>query len=134
MKKSLIITGAAAVLLVGCCCSREYYNGNMNYTQRGPDCVYTYNQDGGQFIDSTRTVRNQTEAKTVVYRDTSCARVFENDVAGRRTAEPRPGVQLVESAPVRQVVRTDFSEDYAYSYRQVQTAPRTARKIVVVNY
>ena len=134
MKKSFIITGAATVLLAGCCCSREYYNGSVNYTQRGPDCVYTYNQDGGQFIDNIRTVRTQTEAKTVVYRDTSCARVFENDVAGRRTVEPRPGVQLIESAPTRQVVRHEFAEDYAYSFKKVQTAPVSARKIVVVNY
>ena len=126
MMKSIFIVCGAAAILTGCCCNREYYNGNINYTQRGPDCVYTASQDGGEFVDNMRTTRTQSENKEIVYRNTSCATIYENDAKGLRTVEPKQSVSYVETNPVRSTAR---SEEYTY---YVQTMPVARRHWVSV--
>lgn len=73
MKAIFAICAAAA--LAGCC-TYDYYQGGVKYTQSGPDCVYQFQEDGDKF---SRYERQYNESKKIVYRNTSCARLYSDD-------------------------------------------------------
>ena len=129
MKKSIFIICGAALALAGCCCNREYYNGNINYTQRGPDCVYTANQDGGRFTDSFNTSRTQRDAKTVVYRNTSCATIYSRDASGANTVEPRPTVTYYAANPTQVVPAPAPVVQTIYVETQTKAAPAVKKPV-----
>ena len=93
MKAILGICAAAA--LTGCC-TYDYYKGGVKYTQSGPDCVYQFQEDGGMF---SRYEKQYKENKKVVYRDTSCAKLYANDSSSfTKAPERRVYVNAPESA------------------------------------
>ncbi|MCL2331000.1 MAG: hypothetical protein FWC61_00455 [Proteobacteria bacterium] len=129
MKKSIFITCGAALSLAGCCCANEYYNGNINYTQRGPDCVYAANQDGGRFTDSFGTSRSMRDAKTIVYRNTSCATIYARDASGANIPEPRPTVTYYAANPTQVVPAPAPVVQTIYVQTQAQSAPAVKKPV-----
>ena len=65
--------------LIAGCSSYDYYKTDLRYRQEGSDCVYYYNEKGDKFNEEIRSLK---DAKKVVYRNTQCADLYNDDTFG----------------------------------------------------
>jgi len=77
MKK--VILSVLGLGLIAGCSSYDYYKTDLRYRQEGRDCVYYYNEKGNKFNEEIRSLK---DAKKVVYRNTNCEDLYNDDTFG----------------------------------------------------
>lgn len=77
MKKT-ILSLLGLTLLAGCS-GYDYYDANVNYRQKGEDCVYYFDESGEKF---NQDIRNLQDSKKIVYRNTRCSDLYMQDTFG----------------------------------------------------
>ena len=65
--------------LIAGCSGYDYYKTDLRYRQEGKDCVYYHNEDGRKFNEDIRALK---DAKKVVYRNTKCEDLYNDDTFG----------------------------------------------------
>ena len=77
MKKA-ILSLLGLTLLAGCS-GYDYYDANVNYRQKGEDCVYYFDESGEKFNQDIRSLK---DSKKIVYRNTQCSDLYMQDTFG----------------------------------------------------
>lgn len=77
MKK--VILSIFGLALIAGCSGYDYYKTDLRYRQEGKDCVYYYNEKGNKFNNEIRSLK---DAKKVVYRNTNCSDLYNDDTFG----------------------------------------------------
>ena len=77
MKKT-ILSLLGLTLLAGCS-GYDYYDANVNYRQKGEDCVYYFDESGERFNQDIRSLK---DSKKIVYRNTRCSDLYMQDTFG----------------------------------------------------
>lgn len=99
--KKILVSMVGLTALAGCSSNYDYYKGDIKYIQDGPDCVYSAVEQGDRFSkDIVRMAGN----RTIVYRNTLCANLYDNDAADTTTMAPvvaTPAATVVEPAVVQ---------------------------------
>lgn len=88
MKKVLVSVFALAAL-AACGGSYDYYQGGVQYTQDGEDCVYTMGERGRHFNNDIYDMNN---GKKIVYRNTRCADLYARDNLGQAPRHDRQAI------------------------------------------
>ncbi|MBR3510616.1 MAG: hypothetical protein IKN73_00975 [Alphaproteobacteria bacterium] len=87
MKKT-ILSLLSLTLLAGCS-GYDYYKTNVNYRQKGEDCVYYYNEKGKKFNEDIRSLK---DTKKIVYRNTQCSDLYMQDTFGYAERNDRKAI------------------------------------------
>ena len=74
--KQVVLSMLGLALIAGCS-GYDYYKTDVRYRQKGKDCVYYYTEDGEKFNDEIRSLE---DAKQIVYRNTQCSDLYQNDI------------------------------------------------------
>lgn len=77
MKK--VILSMLGLGLIAGCSGYDYYKTDLRYRQEGKDCVYYFNEKGDKFNEEIRSLK---DAKKVVYRNTQCSDLYNDDTFG----------------------------------------------------
>lgn len=77
MKK--VILSIFGLALIAGCSGYDYYKTDLRYRQEGKDCVYYYNEKGNKFNSEIRSLK---DAKKIVYRNTNCSDLYNDDTFG----------------------------------------------------
>ena len=80
--KKVLFSVIALAALAGC--AYDYYRGGVRYVQDGEDCIFYYGEYGSHYSKHISSVDTD---KRVVYRNVSCADLFNRDNGG---ITPRP--------------------------------------------
>jgi len=92
--KKMLISVLGLVALSGC--AYDYYQGGVRYVQDGTDCIYYSGEQGRRFSDDVSAMRT---GKKVVYRNTICANLYDQDTNGQPARQDR---QILAPAAVEQ--------------------------------
>ena len=74
-----VVLSMLGLTLIAGCSGYDYYKTNLRYRQDGKDCIYYYNEKGKQFNEDIRTLK---DAKKIVYRNTRCEDLYNDDTFG----------------------------------------------------
>ena len=74
-----VLLSVLGLTLIAGCSGYDYYKTDLRYRQEGKDCVYYYNEKGDKFNSEIRSLK---DAKKVVYRNTQCADLYNDDTFG----------------------------------------------------
>ena len=77
MKK--FILSLLGLTVLAACSGYDYYKTNVRYRQSGEDCIYYYTEKGKKFNED---IRNLKDVKKVVYRNTQCSELYNQDSFG----------------------------------------------------
>lgn len=77
MKK--IVLSLLGLTTLAACTGYDYYTTDLRYRQEGSDCVYYQTEKGKRFSDDINSLR---DAKKVVYRNTRCEDLYNDDTFG----------------------------------------------------
>lgn len=90
MKKTILsLLGLA--LLAGCS-GYDYYDANVNYRQKGEDCVYYFDESGEKFNQEIRSLK---DSKKIVYRNTKCSDLYGQDTFGAERNDRKAIIPVV---------------------------------------
>ena len=91
MKKA-VLSILGLTLLAGCS-GYDYYESNVNYRQKGEDCVYYFDESGEKF---NQEIRSLEDSKKIVYRNTKCSELYMNDTFGAERNDRKAIVPVYE--------------------------------------
>lgn len=77
MKK--IVLSVLGLTVLAACTGYDYYRTDVRYRQDGEDCVYYASEDGKRFSNDLRSLK---DAKRIVYRNTKCEDLYNDDTFG----------------------------------------------------
>lgn len=77
MKK--IVLSVLGLTVLAACTGYDYYRTDVRYRQDGDDCVYYASEDGKRFSNDLRSLK---DAKRIVYRNTKCEDLYNDDTFG----------------------------------------------------
>ena len=74
-----VVLSVLGLTLIAGCSGYDYYKTDLRYRQDGKDCIYYYNEKGQKFNEEIRDLK---DAKKVVYRNTRCEDLYNDDTFG----------------------------------------------------
>jgi hypothetical protein len=74
-----VLLSVLGLTLIAGCSGYDYYKTNLRYRQDGKDCIYYYNEKGNKFSEEIRSLK---DAKKIVYRNTRCEDLYNDDTFG----------------------------------------------------
>ncbi len=92
--KKVLVSIFGLTVLAGCA-TYDYYEGGVKYVQDGTDCIYYSGEQGRRFSNDIYSMDN---GKKVVYRNTLCATLYNQDNLGQA---PRRDRQVLAPAAVQ---------------------------------
>ena len=93
--KKVFLSVLGLTVLAGCS-GYDYYTTNINYRQKGEDCVYYFSEDGQKFDEEIRNLR---DAKKIVYRNTRCSDLYASDTFGAERNDRKAIVPVFAEEP-----------------------------------
>ncbi len=122
--KKVLISVLGLGLLAGCN-TYDYYEGGVKYVQDGPDCIYYSGEQGKRFNNDIYALES---GKKVVYRDTICKHLYEQDTAGQASRMDRTVL-----APAAVEAPCAASKPVFTGCRTCTTAPVVTRKYYTIS-
>lgn len=96
MKK--VILSVASLVMLASCSGYDYYETDVRYRQKGEDCVYYYSENGDKF---NRDIRSLKDAKKIVYRNTRCEDLYNDDTFGAQRNDRKAVVPVFTEPQVK---------------------------------
>jgi len=91
-----VLLSILGLTVIAGCSGYDYYKTNLRYRQSGKDCIYYYNEKGKQFNEDIRTLK---DAKKVVYRNTRCEDLYNDDTFGFERNDRKAIVPVFNEEP-----------------------------------